>query len=130
MVHLQLQGEGVESQMQIFQDANVLPKLKQLEICDPTRIIVQTSLMHTLNPQPQTIRYRKAVAKSDSDYHALADMLWWRQVHSLHLFQLSLRPAAMFPPAHTITTFCALAQVGLQVWVTQKEAVHLDTQAA
>jgi hypothetical protein len=127
VVEVQLQGEGIESQ--IFQDANVLPKLEILEIRDPTRIIVNTP-SHTLNPRPQIVRYREAVARSDGDYRALADMLWWRQARGLQSFQLSLGPAAPFPPAHAITAFRALAQVGLQVRVTQKEAVLLDTQAA
>ncbi|KAJ7861813.1 hypothetical protein B0H14DRAFT_2741342, partial [Mycena olivaceomarginata] len=125
VVHLQLQGEGIESQMEIFQDANVLPNLEQLEIRDPTRIIVQTIMMHT-----GTVRYRDAAVRSDNHYRALADMLWWRQARGLQSFQLSLGPAAPFPPAHAITAFRALAQVGLQVRVTQKEAVLLDTRAA
>jgi hypothetical protein len=117
VVHLQLQGEGIESQ--IFQDANVLPKLEILEIRDPTRSrIALPGIMYTLNSHSQTLRFRKAVSRSDDDYRALTDMLWWRQARgSLRSFQLSLGPAA-FPPAHAITAFRALAQVGLQVRVT------------
>jgi hypothetical protein len=128
-VHLQLQGEGIESQ--IFQDANVLPKLEILEIRDPTRSrIALPGIMYTLNSQSQTLRFREAVARSDDDYRALTDMLWWRQARvSLRSFQLSLGSAA-FPPAHVITAFRALAQVGLQVRVTQNDAVLLDTRTA
>ncbi|KAJ7336242.1 hypothetical protein DFH08DRAFT_284751, partial [Mycena albidolilacea] len=95
VVHLQLQGEGIESQ--IFRDTNILPKLEFLEIRDPTRIVLPR-IRHSLNPQSHTWRFREAAARSDDDYRALADMLWWRQAHgSLRSFQLSLGPAAPFP---------------------------------
>jgi hypothetical protein len=105
--HLKLEGEGIESQMQVFQNADVLPRLKYLEICDSVGMV--PGLNH--------------------DYRLLTDLLRMRQEHGiLESFELSLGPIAPVPPAHAMTPFHALAAAGLQVRVTQDEAVLLDTR--
>jgi hypothetical protein len=93
--------------MQVFQNADVLPRLKYLEICDSVGMV--PGLIH--------------------DYRLLTDLLRMRQEHGiLESFELSLGPIAPVPPAHAMTPFHALAAAGLQVRVTQDEAVLLDTR--
>ncbi|KAJ7342741.1 hypothetical protein DFH08DRAFT_1011103 [Mycena albidolilacea] len=107
VAHLKLEGEGIESQMQVFQNADVLPRLKYLEICDSVGIL--PGLIH--------------------DYRLLTNLLRMRQEHGiLQSFELSLGPIAPVPPAHAMTAFHAVAAAGLQVRVTQDEAVLLDTR--